>query len=374
MATVFIQKYKGKRGTTYAVKYRDSLTKRCKYDSSYRRWQEANDRAKELRAILDLGKRPEKKRNQFVPMTFNEVAKSLKLEWIGRNKRKQLADKTLYEYNNRLDVVCRIFGKKLLVQITNSDIKEHINDVAEEWTNVTANKTLFCIKKVFAHGLELKAVIEDVTERLEFLSEKAHERNNFLLPPQLAKLISATQNTRAKFYMPAIIYLGAEHGASKQEILSLKWPDIDFEFGGRGLIKLYRTKNRKKRTEFLMPRTKQALLDWKSHLECQRRRAKIEQVKSVQVFCRIDGTPIKCFNKAWWHALKLSKIEDFHFHDLRHTFCSNIIMSGGDLKDAKEMIGHSDISMTDRYSHISAGHVMRRQDKLAEYYEAGFSD
>jgi integrase len=154
----------------------------------------------------------------------------------------------------------------------------------------------------------------------------------------------------------------------------LKWSDIDFEFKGRGLIKLYRTKNKRKRTEFLMPRTKQAFLDWKDHLEYKRRRTNVEKVKSDHVICRIDGTPIKCFNKAWWHALKVAEISDFHFHDLRHTFCSNLIMSGGDLKDAKEMIGHSDISMTDRYSHISVDHVTRRQDQLAEHYLEGLSN
>lgn len=227
---------------------------------------------------------------------------------------------------------------------------------------------------MFVHGLGLKAIIKDIASDIDYLSEKEHERNNFLLPPQISNLISATQNTRAKFYMPAITYLGAEHGASKQEILSLKWSDIDFEFKGKGLIKFYRTKNKKKRTEFLMPRTKQALLDWKAHLEHMRRRTNVEKVKSDQVICRIDGTPIKCFNKAWWHALKVAGISDFHFHDLRHTFCSNLIFSGGGLKDAKEMIGHSDISMTDRYTHISDGHMMNRQEKLAEHYNEGLSN
>ena len=123
-----------------------------------------------------------------------------------------------------------------------------------------------------------------------------------------------------------------------------------------------------------MPRTRQALLDWKGHLEYKRRRTNIEKVKSDHVICRTDGTPIKCFNKAWWHALEIAGISDFHFHDLRHTFCSNLIMSGGDLKDAKEMIGHSDISMTDRYSHLSGDHVIRKQDQLAEHYLEGLSN
>jgi len=105
-----------------------------------------------------------------------------------------------------------------------------------------------------------------------------------------------------------------------------------------------------------------------------RHRRKTNQIKSDFVFFHLDGTPIKNFNKAWWHALKITGISDFHFHDLRHTFCSNLIMYGGDLKDAKEMIGHSDISMTDRYSHLSVDHVIRKQDQLAEHYNEGLSN
>jgi integrase len=374
MATVRIQKYHGKRGTTYAVKYKDPLTKRTKHYKSFKRHKDANQAKNDLRIILDFGKIPEKKQNHFTPMTFAEVSDSLKLEWIGRNKRKELADKTIYEYNVRLDLVCRTFGSRILIEIKKSEIESHINKVTEDWTNVTANKTLSAVKKVFDHGLEKRAIIEDIAKDIPFLSEKEHERNNFLLPPQLSTLISATQNTRAKFYMPAIIYLGAEHGAAKQEILTLKWSDIDFEFKGRGLIKLFRTKNKRKRTEFLMPRTRQALLDWKDHLEYKRRRTNVDKVKSDHVICRIDGTPIKCFNKAWWHALKDAGISDFHFHDLRHTFCSNLILSGGGLKDAKEMIGHSDIAMTDRYSHISTDHIIHKQDQLAEHYNEGLSN
>ena len=170
--------------------------------------------------------------------------------------------------------------------------------------------------------------------------------------------------------MPSIIFLGAEHGASKQEVLSLEWSDIDFEFQDIGLIRFFRTKNTRGRTEFLMPRTKKALLEWKAHLEWKRHRTKMTRVKSDNVFCRIDGTPIKNFNKSWWACLKAAEIKDFHFHDLRHTFCSNLIMSGGDLKDAKEMIGHADISMTDRYSHLTNDHKHNKQRHLATYYES----
>ena len=56
------------------------------------------------------------------------------------------------------------------------------------------------------------------------------------------------------------------------------------------------------------------------------------------------------------------------YHDLRHTFCSNLLLAGSDLKDVKEMIGHSDLAMTDRYSHLTMDRKRSRQKKLAEHY------
>ncbi len=168
--------------------------------------------------------------------------------------------------------------------------------------------------------------------------------------------------------MPVLIYLGAEHGASKQEALSLRWSDIDFEFDGVGMIRFYRTKNKRERTDFLMPRAKKALLEWREHQAWMRNKKKIGKVESDLVFCHLDGSPLGHFNKAWWATCELAGMKDFHFHDLRHTFCSNLILSGAGLKEVKEMIGHSDIFMTDRYSHLTLRHKFQHQKQLAEHY------
>jgi site-specific recombinase XerD len=61
--------------------------------------------------------------------------------------------------------------------------------------------------------------------------------------------------------------------------------------------------------------------------------------------------------KNWQKALKKSHILDFHFHDLRHTFASRLVMKGIDLTTVKELLGHKDITMTLRYSHLSKSHV-----------------
>ena len=369
MATVYILKRKTDKGYSHPVKYYDPVTKKKKYYKTFKKLRDAQQSANELRAALDSGKTPDSKRKKLSPQNFSYVASSLRNEWAERLIIKDLSEKTHAEYCYRLNVLERVFGTKLLSLISKMQVKKYLNGVAESYSNVTSNRSLSVFRKVFQHGVEINAVAEDHTQGIKFLSEKEHERNNFLLPSQIIELNDATQKTRAKFYMPAIIYLGAEHGAAKQEILSLKWSDIDFDYNEKGLIKLYRTKNKKKRTELLMPRTRQALLEWKAHLEYKRHRTKVTDINSNSVFCRIDGTPIKCFNKAWWAALKIAGIRDFHFHDLRHTFCSNLILSGTGLKAAKEMIGHSHISMTDRYTHLTMLYKQERQEVLAEHYK-----
>jgi integrase len=147
---------------------------------------------------------------------------------------------------------------------------------------------------------------------IRYLGEKKHERNRFILPPELDRLIEAAKTTRAQYYLPDSIFLGAEHGASKQEVLCLRWQQNDFDYGERGIITLYRTKKKVERTEFLEPRTKEALLTWKAHLEWKREKRGIVTPESDFVFCRID-TPIKEFNKSWTSAREIAGIKDFHF-------------------------------------------------------------
>jgi integrase len=370
MATVTIQKRKNIKGNSYVVTYKDPLTGQKKYYKTFNKHRIAQQEANDLRAMLDLGKSPRERIRKITTMTFSEVSAVLEKEWSDRFLNNELSPKTIQEYTIWLNVLNRKFGKGMLCGISTQDIEDYRSDIGKKYSSVSANKYLRIIKMVFQKGIKLNAVVIDPTENISMLSEKEHERNRFLLPHEIDRLIESAKQIRAKHYLPAMIYLGAEHGASKQEILSLMWSDIDFDFKGNGLIKFYRTKNKKERTDSLMPRTKVALLAWNDHLKLMRHRKKISTIKSGLVFCHLDGTPIRNFNKAWWRALEISGIEDFHFHDLRHTFCSNLILSGSSLKEVKEMIGHKDISMTDRYSHLTDSYREYKQNLLAKHYES----
>lgn len=370
MATVIIQKRKGEKRTTYQIHYKDPRSGQKKYYKTCFKYKEAQQAAQSLRMLIDNGKLTEVKKNKRKVglMTFAEVAECLVQDWQKRHIRKELSKDTFTGYETRVKVLNRSFGKMLLCEIGKKDLLDYQEKLFEDFSAVTSNRNLFVIKQIFKHGLKLGAVVDDPAAGIRYLSEKEHERNLFLMPDGIQKIIRASQKTRAKFYMPALIYLGAEHGASKQEALSLEWSDIDFGFNGQGLIKLFRTKNSRKRTEYLMPKTKESLESWRKHLEWMRHRRKVKVEDARFVFCRLSGEPIKRFDGAWRRICRIAGVEGFHYHDLRHTFCSNLLLSGSDLKDVKEMIGHSDLAMTDRYSHLTANRKLSRQQKLAEHY------
>jgi integrase len=63
-------------------------------------------------------------------------------------------------------------------------------------------------------------------------------------------------------------------------------------------------------------------------------------------------------------ALRAAQIEDFRFHDLRHTFASRLAMEAVDLMTIRELMGHKTMAMTLRYSHLSSGHRRTAIERL----------
>jgi len=57
-------------------------------------------------------------------------------------------------------------------------------------------------------------------------------------------------------------------------------------------------------------------------------------------------------------------IENLHWHDLRHTFASCSVMKGVDLRTVQELMGHTTITMTLRYSHLSPAHQLEAVQRL----------
>ena len=78
----------------------------------------------------------------------------------------------------------------------------------------------------------------------------------------------------------------------------------------------------------------------------------------------VTTKPYKDIKRSFNTAVRRAKIHDFKFHDIRHTFASHLVMAGVDLTTVKELLGHKDIKMTLRYSHLAPAHKAKAVDLL----------
>jgi integrase len=166
-------------------------------------------------------------------------------------------------------------------------------------------------------------------------------RVRFLSDDERQRLLKACQASTSQ-HLYHVVVLALSTGARKMELLSLTWRNVDLK---RGTIALQDTKNGERRT---LPLTGLALT--MMHQQ-------VQQGDSLLVFPSPDGTKPLDIRTAWKTAIRRAGIEDFRFHDLRHSAASYLAMSGASLVEIAEILGHKTLQMTKRYAHLSESHT-----------------
>jgi integrase len=85
--------------------------------------------------------------------------------------------------------------------------------------------------------------------------------------------------------------------------------------------------------------------------------SRVRRIDTTLVFPSRAGADSAAVENAWKHAVEQAGLEDFRFHDLRHTAASYLAMSGATPAEIAEVLGHRTLAMVRRYAHLSADHV-----------------
>lgn len=175
-------------------------------------------------------------------------------------------------------------------------------------------------------------------------------RVRFLSDDERQRLVAACQGSSNPQLLLAVV-LAISTGMRKNEIMRLSWADIDL---ARGRLVLHETKNGERRS---IPIVNYAL-------DLLTRASKVRRLDTALLFPGLNPKRPIDLRSAWETALQTAGIEDFRFHDLRHTCASYLAMNGATLAEIAEILGHKTLSMVKRYAHLSEAHSSKVVERM----------
>ena len=327
MAT--IQKVKNKKGISYRVIIRNKGLKTVTKTFSRRqlavKFAHQMDSDRQSRALYSV---------QNDNIAFSELAfEYLNNEYHGTRVKQQ---ETMANY------WVEILADIKIVDVTSNDINKGIKNLPRVLSNATKNRYKAVVSVIFSYACRQYGLTFNPVQNIRSLPEN-NARTRFLSGSERSALFEACRNSQwGKLYL--LVLLAITTGARKGELINLRWKDLDFD---RQTAYVETTKNGEPK---VLPLTKDVIVELSRFKD---------QAPQLIFNSEIKTSKSYEFYKLWKKALKQAEIEDFRFHDLRHTTASYLAQSGASLLEIADVLGHKQIQMTKRYSHLCIDHKQK---------------
>jgi integrase len=216
----------------------------------------------------------------------------------------------------------------------------------------TVNMELATLRAIFNKAVEWDYLRENPTKGVDMLREDHTKLPRYLSKEEVAALL-AELGEEYRPYFVMLVYSGLRIG----ELLNLHWADIDWEHNRLAVsAKEGWVPKAGERVIPMHPKVREVLLARKQGIE-----------KPAGVI--FNHTPEPAMKKRLRRELmRASKVCGFpevtKLHTMRHTFASQLVMSGVDLATVQQLLGHTDIEMTMIYAHLAPEHLKNAVDKL----------
>ncbi len=261
--------------------------------------------------------------------------------------------KSAYDQTRQLKWWSTEIGSHALSDVTPSLIAQYRDKLADGITHhgkprapATVNRYMAALSIVFTTAVKEWGWVDDTPMRKVTKPKESRGRVRFLSEDERPRLLKACKESSNPSLYPVVV-LALSTGMRQGEIMRLTWDDVDLN---RGRAILHETKNDERRAVAITGHA----------LDLLKELSKVRRIDSNFLFPS-KGNRRKPINlrAPWEAALKRADIEDFRFHDLRHSAASYLAMNGASLAEIAEVLGHKTLQMVKRYAHLSEGHTAR---------------
>ena len=258
-----------------------------------------------------------------------------------------------YKLNKRkAEIIKEFFGEETIIKDVTPDLIEKFKKYLvsdKKLSNATFNRYYGVLSKAF------NLII--LNKKLQFINPckyvKKLKENNYIL-----RYLSEEEEKRLfkelAPHLKPIVVCALTTGLRKSNILNLKWENINFDVG---FIEILKQEN-KGHKKIQIPLSNK----FRAELE------KIGIKEKGYVFINPEtNKPYTTIKNGFSKALKRAGIENFRFHDLRHTVGTRLVANGADLQTVKEYLAHSELSTTQRYLHPVKENMKKAVDILDKF-------
>jgi integrase/DNA-directed RNA polymerase subunit RPC12/RpoP len=280
------------------------------------------------------------------------------IAWAEIAKRSWKDDRARYRLN-----IEQTFGSTRMNAITPQKVRKWLSGVRERTNRYgkpikigTVSQIFVLLKRLFNWAYK-QGIYEGTNPCNKVTLPKFdNQRTSVLSKAQYAKLREVLAEWPDKATERAILF-ALYSGRRQGEILSLEWSNVDFDMGVLTFLGAY-TKNARTQSIPMNENMRMILLEaWQAQQDDELRKLCFPSAK---------GAYFSNLSHIWMGIRKQVGLGDFRLHDLRHTYASWLASSGHvDIYTLKELLGHREIKMTQRYAHLING-ALRRGASVAD--------
>ena len=334
MAMAYIQKVKRKKDIAYRVYIKKAGVKRVSktFDTK--------------RLAVEFINSVESDRSKLISYSNAKLQTKLSIV-IDNFISNKYKGSRLNDEKKKLSFWSKHLGNKKIMDVIKSDISSTLSYLPNHLSNATINRYKAAISVVFSYACREYDLPDNPVRHIRSLPE-SRGRTRYLSDEERKRLFEACRGSKwSKLYL--LVLMAITTGARKGELLNLKFNDIDFD---RQTAFVKTSKNGQPR---VLPLTNEVVTELSGFKD-----------QEAELIFNSELKPDRpmCFTKQWKKALKQADIEDFRFHDTRHSCASYLAMNGCSLLEIMDVLGHKQISMTARYSHLCVDHKQKLINKV----------